>query len=79
MDGVQWFLVITIQIDKAAQTQYDLGNKVSVASINGRTCWNIDRYDRHSRLGLFEKNGGDSTQLAVMVAREETGNQKFEN
>ena len=66
------------KIDKAAQTQYNLGNTVSVASPIMIELAEIltDMIDI-ADWALFGKNGGDSTQLAVMVAREETGKSKI--
>jgi len=66
------------KIDRAAQTQYNLGNTVSVASPIMIELAEIltDMIDI-ADWALFGKNGGDSTQLAVMVAREETGKSKI--
>ena len=65
-------------IDKAAQTQYDLGNTVSIASpvMLELAETLVDMIDI-AEWTLFGKNGGDSTQLAVMVAREETSKSKI--
>ena len=66
------------KIDKAAQTQYDLGNTVSVASpIMIELAETLTDMIDIADWALFGKNGGDSTQLAVMVAREETGKSKI--
>ncbi len=66
------------KIDKAAQTQYDLGNTVSVASpIMIELAEILTDMINIADWTLFGKNGGDSTQLAVMVAREETGKSKI--
>ena len=66
------------KIDKAARIQYDLGNTVSVASPIMIELAEIltDMIDI-AEWTLFGKNGGDSTQLAIMVAREETGKSKI--
>ena len=61
------------KIDKAARLQYDLGNTVSVASpIMIELAETLTDMIDIADWSLFGKNGGDSTQLAVMVARAET-------
>ena len=66
------------KIDKAAQTQYDLGNTVSVASpVMIELAESLTNMIDIADWALFGKNGGDSTQLAVMVARAETGKTKI--
>jgi glutamate-1-semialdehyde 2,1-aminomutase len=66
------------KIDKAARTQYDLGNTVSVASpIMIELAETLTDMIDIAEWTLFGKNGGDSTQLAIMVAREETGKSKI--
>ena len=65
-------------IDQAARTQYDLGNTVSVASpIMIELAETLTDMIDIADWALFGKNGGDSTQLAVMVARAETGKSKI--
>ena len=66
------------KIDKAARTQYDLGNTVSVASpVMVELAETLTDMVDIADWALFGKNGGDSTQLAIMVAREETGKSKI--
>ncbi len=66
------------KIDNAARTQYDLGNTVSVASpIMIELAETLTDMIDIADWALFGKNGGDSTQLAVMVARAETGKSKI--
>ena len=66
------------KIDKAARTQYDLGNTVSVASpVMVELAETLTDMVDIADWALFGKNGGDSTQLAVMVARAETGKTKI--
>ena len=66
------------KIDKAAQTQYNLGNTVSVASpIMIELAETLTDMIDIADWALFGKNGGDSTQLAVMVSRAETGKSKI--
>ena len=66
------------KIDKAARTQYDLGNTVSVASpVMVELAETLTDMVDMADWALFGKNGGDSTQLAIMVAREETGKSKI--
>jgi glutamate-1-semialdehyde 2,1-aminomutase len=64
-------------IDKAAQSQYSSGNTVSIASpvMIDLAETLVDMVDI-ADWALFGKNGGDSTQLAVMISREETGRKK---
>ena len=64
-------------IDKAAQSQYSSGNTVSIASpvMIDLAETLVDMVDI-ADWALFGKNGGDSTQLAVMISREETGRNK---
>ena len=64
-------------IDKAAQDQYSLGNTVSIASpvMIELAETLVDTIDI-AEWALFGKNGGDSTQLAVMISRQETGRKK---
>ena len=66
------------KIDKAARTQYDLGNTVSVASpVMVELAETLTDMVDMADWTLFGKNGGDSTQLAIMVARAETGKSKI--
>ncbi len=66
------------KIDQAARLQYDLGNTVSVASpIMIELAETLTDMIDIADWALFGKNGGDSTQLAVMVARAETGKSKI--
>ena len=66
------------KIDKVARAQYDLGNTVSVASpIMIELAETLTNMIDIADWALFGKNGGDSTQLAVMVARAETGKSKI--
>ena len=66
------------KIDKAARTQYDLGNTVSVASpVMVELAETLTDMVDIADWALFGKNGGDSTQLAIMVARAETGKSKI--
>ena len=66
------------KIDKAARTQYDLGNTVSVASpVMVELAETLTDLVDIADWALFGKNGGDSTQLAIMVARAETGKSKI--
>ena len=66
------------KIDKAARTQYDLGNTVSVASpVMVELAETLTDMVDIADWSLFGKNGGDSTQLAIMVARAETGKTKI--
>ena len=66
------------KIDKAARTQYDLGNTVSVASpVMVELAETLTDLIDIADWALFGKNGGDSTQLAIMVARAETGKTKI--
>ena len=64
-------------IDKVAQSQYSSGNTVSIASpvMIDLAETLVDMVDI-ADWALFGKNGGDSTQLAVMISREETGRKK---
>ena len=64
-------------IDKAAQKQYSLGNTVSVASpVMIELAETLVDTVEIAEWALFGKNGGDSTQLAVMISRQETGKDK---
>ena len=64
-------------IDKAAQEQYSLGNTVSVASpVMIELAETLVDTVEIADWALFGKNGGDSTQLAVMISRQETGKDK---
>ena len=64
-------------IDKAAQEQYSLGNTVSVASpVMIELAETLVDTVEIAEWALFGKNGGDSTQLAVMISRQETGKDK---
>ena len=66
------------KIDKAARTQYDLGNTVSIASpVMVELAETLTDMVDIADWALFGKNGGDSTQLAIMVARAETGKSKI--
>ncbi len=66
------------EVDEAARTQYGLGNTVSLASpvMVDLACDLVSMVDA-ADWALFGKNGGDSTNLAVMIARAETGKQKI--
>jgi glutamate-1-semialdehyde 2,1-aminomutase len=65
-------------IDKAAQAQYDLGNTVSLASpVMIELAETLVDMVSIADWALFGKNGGDSTALAVMIARAETGRSKI--
>ena len=66
------------EVDEAAKTQYGLGNTVSLASpvmVDLATTL-VDMVDA-AEWALFGKNGGDSTNLAVMIARAATGKEKI--
>ena len=66
------------EVDEAAKSQYDLGNTVSLASpvmVDLATTL-VDMVDA-ADWALFGKNGGDSTNLAVMIARAATGKEKI--
>ena len=66
------------EVDEAAKTQYGLGNTVSLASpvmVDLATTL-VDMVDA-AEWALFGKNGGDSTSLAVMIARAATGKEKI--
>ena len=64
-------------IDKAARTQYDLGNTVSLASpVMIELAETLVDMVSAADWALFGKNGGDSTTLAVMIARAATGREK---
>jgi len=66
------------RIDKAARIQYDLGNTVSVASpVMVELAETLTDMVDIADWALFGKNGGDSTQLAIMVARAETAKSKI--
>lgn len=66
------------EVDEAAKTQYGLGNTVSLASpvMIDLATELVDLVDA-ADWALFGKNGGDSTSLAVMIAREATGREKI--
>ena len=65
-------------VDKAAQQQYDLGNTVSLASpVMIELAETLVDMVAVADWTLFGKNGGDSTSLAIMVARAETGREKI--
>ena len=64
-------------VDKAAQNQYSFGNTVSVASpVMIELAETLIETVEIAEWALFGKNGGDSTQLAVMISRQETGKDK---
>ena len=64
-------------VDKAAQEQYSLGNTVSLASpVMIELAETLVDTVEIAEWALFGKNGGDSTQLAVMISRQETGKDK---
>jgi len=66
------------EVDEAAKTQYGLGNTVSLASpvmVDLATTL-VDMVDA-ADWALFGKNGGDSTNLAIMIARFATGKEKI--
>ena len=66
------------EVDEAAKSQYGLGNTVSLASpvmVDLATTL-VEMVDA-AEWALFGKNGGDSTNLAVMVARAATGKEKI--
>ena len=66
------------KIDKAARIQYDLGNTVSVASpVMVELAETLTDMIDIADWALFGKNGGDSTQLAILVARAETRKSKI--
>ena len=65
-------------VDRAAQQQYDLGNTVSLASpVMVELAETLVDMVAVADWALFGKNGGDSTSLAIMVARAETGREKI--
>ena len=65
-------------VDRAAQQQYDLGNTVSLASpVMIELAETLVDMVAVADWALFGKNGGDSTSLAIMVARAETGREKI--
>jgi len=65
-------------VDKAAQQQYNLGNTVSLASpVMVELAETLVDMVAVADWALFGKNGGDSTSLAIMVARAETGREKI--
>jgi len=65
-------------VDKAAQKQYELGNTVSLASpVMIELAETLVDMVAIADWALFGKNGGDSTSLAIMVARAETGREKI--
>lgn len=65
-------------VDQAAQNQYRLGNTVSLASpITVELAEVLVEMVTAADWALFGKNGGDSTSLAVRVARAETGRSKI--
>ena len=66
------------EVDEAAKSQYGLGNTVSLASpvmVDLATTL-VEMVDA-AEWALFGKNGGDSTNLAVMIARVATGKEKI--
>ena len=66
------------EVDEAAKSQYELGNTVSLASpvmVDLATTL-VEMVDA-AEWALFGKNGGDSTSLAVMIARAATGKEKI--
>jgi len=64
-------------VDEAAQAQYRLGNTVSlVAPITIELAEVLVDMVTAADWALFGKNGGDSTGLAVRIARAETGRRK---
>ena len=66
------------EVDEAARSQYDLGNTVSLASpIMVDLATTLVEMVDAAEWALFGKNGGDSTNLAVMIARAATGKQKI--
>ncbi len=66
------------KIDNAARAQYDLGNTVSIASpIMIELAETLINMIDIADWALFGKNGADSTQLAVMISRAETGKTKI--
>ena len=65
-------------VDKAARVQYDLGNTVSLASpVMIELAETLVDMVSAADWALFGKNGGDSTTLAVMIARAATGREKI--
>ena len=66
------------EVDEAARSQYDLGNTVSLASpIMVDLATTLVEMVDAAEWALFGKNGSDSTNLAVMIARAATGKQKI--
>ena len=66
------------EVDEAAKSQYGLGNTVSLASpVMGDLATTLVEMVDAAEWALFGKNGGDSTNLAVMVARAATGKEKI--
>lgn len=65
-------------VDEAARTQYALGNTVSLAApAMVELAETLVDMVSDMDWALFGKNGGDSTALAVMVARAATGREKI--
>lgn len=66
------------EVDEAALTQYELGNTVSLASpVMVDLASDLVDLVEAADWALFGKNGGDSTNLAVMIARAATGKEKI--
>ena len=65
-------------VDEAAQKQYQKGNTVSVASpVMVELAELLVETVSSAEWALFGKNGGDSTSLAVRIARAATGRKKI--
>ena len=65
-------------VDEAARKQLNLGNTVSIASpMMIELAETLVDLVSIADWSLFGKNGADSTSLAVMVSRQETGKQKI--
>ena len=65
-------------VDEAARKQLNLGNTVSIASpVMIELAETLVDLVSIADWSLFGKNGADSTSLAVMVSRQETGKQKI--
>ena len=66
------------EVEEAANSQDSEGNTVSLASpVMVDLASNLVEMVDAADWALFGKNGGDSTSLAVMVAREATGKEKI--
>ena len=66
------------EVEEAANSQDSEGNTVSLASpVMVDLASNLVEMVETADWALFGKNGGDSTSLAVMVAREATGKEKI--